>query len=284
MRQARQVRLRTHPPRKNANRPEAASATEGEFPTAGGSFGLDEFVHHFAPHEPMYFVGGSKAPQIKFQLSIRYRILNPEGPLASQYQLLKGFNFAYSQTSLWDWSDPNMPFFYDTSYRPEFFYYLENLPKGTLPEGWQAGVQAGVGHESNGLRDPDHRSLNIVYVRPIFTVSDTNERFVPDAGAEVLRLHRRTQSESGHFKISRLLRHSNGGRPARRLATGGHWANRKQLGQGKRQMDLTYPLTKILQGNVDVLLDAQYFIGYGDTLLTYNKYTQVFRIGLALVR
>ncbi len=49
-------------------------------------------------------------------------------------------------------------------------------------------------------------------------------------------------------------------------------------------MDLTYPLTKLLGGNVDLSLDAQYFIGYGDTILTYNKYTQVWRVGLSLVR
>jgi outer membrane phospholipase A len=274
----------THPATQSARRPEAASAAEGQFPTAGGSFGLDEFIHHFAPHEPMYFIGGPKDPQIKFQLSLRYRIFNPEGPLASQFQLLKGFNFAYSQTSLWDWSNPNMPFFYDTSYRPEFFYYLENLPKGTLPEGWQVGFQGGVGHESNGLRDPDHRSLNIVYLRPIFTISDKSTdlfltlapKFYDYIGE--INLNPDISKYRGYCDIRAVV----GQRDGLQLATigriGSNWD------KGSAQMDLTYPLTKILGGNVDLLLDAQYFVGYGDTLLTYNKYTQVFRVGLAIVR
>ncbi len=120
----------------------------------------------------MYFVGGQKAPQIKFQVSIRYRIINPEGPLAPALPPISGFNVGYSQTSLWDWSDPSNPFFYDTSYRPEAFYYLENVPRNWIPKGWQAGFQGGIGHESNGVRPPNHRSLNILYLRPIFTVSD----------------------------------------------------------------------------------------------------------------
>src|SRR6185437_11239749 len=39
---------------------------------------------------------------------------------------------------------------------------------------WQSGLQFGYGHESNGLHEPDHRSLNIIYIRPIFTISDKN--------------------------------------------------------------------------------------------------------------
>jgi phospholipase A1 len=275
----------THPSAtQNARRPEAASAAEGEFPTAGGSYGLDEFIHHFAPHEPMYIIGGTKAPQVKFQLSIRYRLLNPDGPLASKYQLLKGFNFAYSQTSLWDWSDPNMPFFYDSSYRPEFFYYLENLPKGTLPEGWQAGFQSGYGHESNGQRDPDHRSINILFLRPILTISQKNTdlfltlapKFYDYIGD--LDLNPDIAKYRGYCDIRAVVGQRDGLQLAGIGRIGSNWD------KGSAQMDLTYPLTKILDGNVDLLLDAQYFIGYGETLLTYNKYTQIFRIGLALVR
>src|ERR1700710_1572078 len=56
-----------------ATQPEATSAAAGHFPAGGTTFGLEEFISHFAPHEPMYFVGGTKAPNIKFQLSLRYR-------------------------------------------------------------------------------------------------------------------------------------------------------------------------------------------------------------------
>jgi phospholipase A1 len=267
-----------------ATEPEANSAAKGEFPEPGGDFGLAEFIRHFAPYEPMYFVGGAKAPNVKFQFSIRYRIFNPDAPLATQYPLLKGFNFAYSQTSLWDFSDSNDPFFYDSSYRPEFFYYLENVPGLRLPPSWQAGLQAGIGHESNGQKDPDHRSLNILYLRPILTLSATRGDLVlivaPKAYVYIggLPLNPDMPKYRGYCDLRVVF----GQRDGLELSTIGRLGS--DFNKGSLQFDLTYPLTKLLGGNVDVSLDAQYFIGYGDTLLTYNQYSQIFRIGLALVR
>lgn len=61
-----------------------------------------------------------------------------------------------------------------------------------------------------------------------------------------------------------------------------------RIGQGfekaSGQFDLTYPLTKLLNGNTDLSIDAQYFVGYGDSLLNYNKYSSIFRIGFSIVR
>lgn len=271
-------------PVNTSTQPEATSANQGLFPVIGGTYGLEEFIHHFAPYEPMYFVGGTKAPNIKFQFSVRYRILNPEGPLASNNDWLKGFNFAYSQTSLWDFSNPDQPFFYDSSYRPEFFYYLENVPGLKLPEQWQAGSQFGIGHESNGLRDPNHRSLNIIYIRPIFGISDPSSdlfftlapKFYYYIGG--LNLNPDLPKFRGYCDI----RFAFGQRDGLQLATLGRVGS--DFNKWSGQFDLTYPLTKVLGGNVDLLLDAEYFVGYGDTLLEYNKRSNVFRVGLALVR
>lgn len=267
-----------------ATHPEENSAKNGEFPAIGSTFGLEEFAHHFAPFEPMYFVGGSQAPNVKFQFSIRYRLLNPDGPLATQYPLLKGFNFAYSQTSLWDFTDSSDPFFYDSSYRPEFFYYLENLPGVRLPQSWQAGLLAGIGHESNGQKDPNHRSRNIIYLRPILTLSATRGdlflTIAPKAYVYIGGLP--LNPDMPKFRGYCDLRVVFGQRDGLQLATIGRLGS--DFDKGSLQFDLTCPLTKLLAGNLDVALDAQYFIGYGDTLLTYNRYSQIFRIGLALVR
>ena len=267
-----------------ASTPEASSASQGQFPAIGGTYGLDEFIHHFAPYEPMYFVGGTKAPNIKFQFSVRYRILNPEGPLATQNEWLKGFNVAYSQTSLWDFSNPDQPFFYDSSYRPEFFYYMESLPRLKLPEGWQAGSQFGIGHESNGLHDPDHRSLNTIYIRPTFTVSDPSSDLFLTVAPKFyyyiagLKLNPDMAKFRGYCDMRVVF----GQRDGLQLATIGRVGS--DFNKWSGQFDLTYPLTKILGGNVDVSIDAQYFIGFGDTLLEYNKRSNIFRIGLSLVR
>lgn len=267
-----------------ATQPEAASAAAGNFPAVGGSFGLGEFIQHFAPYEPMYFIGGWRAPQVKFQFSIRYRIITPNGPLATRHPWLGGFNFAYSQTSFWDWSDTNSPFFYDSSYRPEFFYYLQNVPKLNLPPAWQLGAQVGIGHESNGQRPPNHRSLNIAFIRPIFTVSQNPNGFFVTVAPKIyyyigdLGLNPDIKRYRGFADIRFVV----GMRDGLQLATVGRVGDHGD--RGSAQFDLTYPLTKIFNGNTDLCLDAQYFNGYGESLLSYNKRTQVFRVGFSLVR
>ena len=264
--------------------PEATSAAEGYFPAIGGTFGLEEFIQHFAPYEPMYFVGGWQAPNIKFQFSIRYRIFTPEGSWAKAHPWLRGFNFAYSQTSLWDWSHPSMPFFYDSSYRPEFFYYLEHVPGLKLPQGWQLGLQGGIGHESNGDKPPDHRGLNIVYIRPIFTISQGASglffTFAPKIYDYIGSLSDNPDMPEyrGYADLQFIVGHRDGLQLAVRGRVG------SDFNKGSALIDLTYPLTRLTAGNIDLSLDAQYFIGYGDSLLDYNKYSSVLRFGVNLVR
>jgi phospholipase A1 len=266
-----------------AAQPEAASAAAGHFPESGGTFGLGEFINHFAPHEPMYFLGGTQAPNVKFQFSIRYRIFTPTGPLATQYPALKGFNFGYTQTSFWDFSNASSPFFFDTSYKPEFFYYMEHLPYLKLPKAWQLGADLGIGHESNGQKAPNHRSLNIVYLRPIFTMTGDHDLFItlaPKFFGYVgdKSLNPDIADYRGYCDFRIVVGQLDGLQLATIGRVGNHW------NRGSAQFDLTYPLTKILHGNADVSLDAQWFDGYGDSLLTYNHRTSIFRIGLAVVR
>lgn len=267
-----------------ATQPEATSAAEGYFPAIGGTFGLEEFIQHFAPYEPMYFVGGWQAPNIKFQFSIRYRLFTPTGPWATAHPWLRGFNFAYSQTSLWDWSNPNTPFFYDSSYRPEFFYYLEHIPGLHPPPGWQFGLQAGIGHESNGDKPPDHRSLNIIYIRPIFTASQGTHglffTFAPKIYEYIGSLS--LNPDMPYYRGYADLQFTVGQRDGLQLAVLGRIGS--DFNKGSAQIDVTYPLTKPSGGNLDLCLDAQYFVGYGDSLLDYNKYASVLRFGISLVR
>jgi hypothetical protein len=104
-----------------------------------------------APHEPTYFVYGPDAPEAKFQLSLKYRLLTlgRTTSLRRRPTLQAG----YTQRSLWTTSVPSSPF-YDSSYMPDIF--VESLdpirPRSSplLPIGWKVGYR----HESNG-RDGD---------------------------------------------------------------------------------------------------------------------------------
>ncbi len=49
------------------------------------------------------------------------------------------------------------------------------------------------------------------------------------------------------------------------------------------QFDLTYPMMRIFD-SFSVYLQAQYFTGYGDSLLRYNQRSDVVRLGFALYR
>ncbi len=266
-----------------STQPEQASAVTGHFPAIAGTFGLEEFVNHFAPYEPMYFVGSTQAPNIKFQFSLRYRLFTPTGSLATDHPFFRGFNFAYSQTSFWNVSNFDQPFFYDTSYRPEVFYYLESIPGITPNPGDQFGLQGGVGHESNGQVDPNHRSMNIVFLRPIVTVGNDSGWFITFAPKFYdyiggLPLNPDMPKYRGYADLRVVA----GLRDSLQLAAIGRVG--RDGDRGSIQLDLTYPLTKLLNGNMDISLDAQYFNGYGDSLLTYNQRTTIFRFGLALVR
>lgn len=195
---------------------------------------------------------------------------------------MKGFNFAYSQTSFWDTSH-SQPFFYDSSYRPEVFYYLESLPGIKAPKNSQLGFQVGLGHESNGLKDPDHRSLNIVFIWPVITFGTDSDFFVtlsPKIYDYIGGLQ--DNPDLAKFRGYCDLDATIGFRDGLQLSTIGRVG--RDATRGSIQLDLTYPLSQLLRGNADLSINAQYFYGYGDTLLTYNQRSSVFRIGLALVR
>jgi outer membrane phospholipase A len=54
--------------------------------------------------------------------------------------------------------------------------------------------------------------------------------------------------------------------------------------RGALQLDLSYPLMRFLYGNVGLYLYAQYFLGYGESLLRYNERSSALRFGFALFR
>lgn len=268
----------------------AAAETDGkpDESVLGGIFSRPDFdpeeffKAHFFGYEPFYFIAGTEQPNAKFQISFRYQFLNSNGPLARRYPWLKGFNLAYSQTSLWDWSQPSAPFF-DTSYRPEFLYLMQRVDEGRWADWFRLDLQAGFKHESNGKDGLDSRSLNIVYFEP-------SVRFGLEDGLQLTlapRVWAYVGSLSDNPDIAKYR-----GYVSLRSVVG--WAKGWQLSavgrlgadanRGSVQLDLTYPLMKVLFGNSSLYLQAQYFYGYGESLLEYNQLGSSFRVGFALYR
>jgi phospholipase A1 len=255
-------------------------------------YGVTQFLRHFGPYEPMYFVGGAQSPNIKFQLSVKYQIYKPgDGAkhLTTAQKFGQGFNVAYSQTSLWDVSDPSEPFFFDSSYRPELFYEVDHLPKGWLPKDWDFNIQAGLGHESNGQKIPDHRSMNVAFIHPTLRIGqllrdsskDYFVTFTPRFYGYINDISQNPDIEKyrGYCDL-RIVLGEEGGLQLSTIARVGSEFNRASA-----QFDITYPIAGLINDkNIDLCLDLQYFIGYGDTLLTYNQRNSFLRFGFSLYR
>jgi phospholipase A1/A2 len=263
-----------------------ATAPESEAPPQDGdeSDAQKYFKEHMFGYEPFYFIAGTKSPNAKFQISFKYRFFSEQGSLAKQYPALKGLHFAYTQTSLWDWSGPSAPFL-DSSYKPELFYVKEQVDGGRWGEGVRLDLQGGLQHESNGKAGADSRSLNLAYIQPTF---------VGKAGRLRLSLAPRAWVYLGSLDDNPDIAKFRGYVGMRAIA---EWTDDWQLSatgrvgdawnRGSLQLDLSYRLTSMrwLSENLAPLyLYLQYFWGYGETLLRYNDRTSSIRAGFALFR
>ena len=82
----------------------------------------------------------------------------------------------------------------------------------------------------------------------------------------------------GHVELRTILGWQAGLQLSALGRLGDDWDN------GSVQFDLSYPLREVLGGNVDLFLHAQYFNGFGESLLEYDESSSSFRLGVSLVR
>jgi outer membrane phospholipase A len=265
-------------------KPGAAAAADfgGEMPARLAASRLKRYYSdHFSAHEPMYFVFGGDKPAAKFQLSFKYRILNDGGPLATRFPDLKGLHVGYTQRSLWDITSNSSPF-YDSSYMPEFMF--ESLATDTgKHEGFTwLGYQAAVQHESNGRDGQSSRSMNTFYFRPMFVLGDPEgwriifrPKFFVYLGS--LDDNPDIKTYRGYSELRAIVGKSN------RLSVSVTGRVGEKFDKGCVQFDVSYP-TEFLTGNFAMYLLAQYWTGYGESLLHYDQRSSTARIGFSLAR
>jgi phospholipase A1/A2 len=231
-------------------------------------------------YEPVYFiVGGDGGLNAKFQISLRYRLFDGRGQLAERLPWIDDLYLSYSQTSLWDLDDLSKPF-RDSSYRPRLFfsnYDLSRLLDGRL----RLGIEAGAGHESNGKEGEDSRSLNMLYARPVLTFGD------PDGLRAYLAplVHNYISKDENpnihHYRgyVDWLFGiGSKGGLDFSATVRRGTRSN-----YGSVELNASYPLSKLSGGDLTGWLMLQYFGGYGESLLDYDrKLDAQLRLGIAI--
>jgi phospholipase A1/A2 len=267
--------------------PPAPTSGPAEPPTvpvadAQESAATEYFREHFSGYEPLYFIAGPDYPNAKFQISFKYQLFSNTGPLAKAYPAVKGLHIAYTQTSLWDLTSTSKPFV-DTSYKPEVFYGIRRVDGGRWANWLRLDLQAGLQHQSNGKSGDDSRSLNVAYFEPTLILGNEDDfhfSLAPRVWTYLGSLDENPDIKDYYGNVA--VRSTMGwGRNLLLSATGriGDDANR-----GSIQFDLSYPLMRFLYGNFGLYLYAQYFLGYGESLLRYNERTSAVRFGFGLFR
>ena len=237
------------------------------------------FVTAFSPYEPNYLSAGSNGPtNAKFQVSLKFRLFNPD----TQTPFLEKLYLAYSQTSIWAIGSSSKPF-YDSSYRPSVFFLDEDVTQWPFRKWSRLGFQAGLEHESNGKDSAASRSIIIGYVRPTFTLPFANEYFVSISPKIYTYFEKQDNPDIAYYRGYSDVLVKVGKPDGTQLAT----TLRKGTGQDPHsvQLDLSIPLKTAKLGNLGGYLHLQYFEGYGESLLDYNrKVRSQFRIGLMITR
>ena len=239
------------------------------------------FAAALSAYEPVYFsFGAHEDANAKFQLSLKFRLFNRDAGLARRVPALGNLYLGYTQTSLWDMESRSNPF-RDTSYKPRLFYvdtdvwHAENTP-------FRLSAELGLGHESNGRGGDESRSINIAYLRPGLIFGRTGKwqaTFAPMIYSYLEREDNRDiASYRGHVDWSASVGKADSWQLSGMLREGS--------GEGwSLQMDLSYPLRSIALGNLNGYLHFQYFGGWGESLLDYDRRLPAqYRIGLMIVR
>ncbi len=237
------------------------------------------FANAFSPYEPNYFSAGSSGEtNAKFQVSMKFRLFNPE----TQTPFLEKLYLAYSQTSIWAIGSSSAPF-YDSSYRPSVFFLDDEVSQWPFRQWSRLGFQAGYEHESNGKDGAASRSMNIAFVRPTFTLPYADAYFISISPKIYSYLEKSDNPDIAYYRGYSDVLVKVGKTDGVQLAS----TLRKGTGEEPYsvELDLSIPLRTPKLGNLGGYLHLQYFNGYGESLLDYNRKVQSqFRIGLMITR
>mgnify|MGYP001545883216 FL=1 len=238
---------------------------------------FEQMRKHLLPYEPIYFALGLKdGLNARFQFSFKFRLLTP---LGNTSDLIRDLYFGYTQTSLWDLHGESKPF-HDTSYKPTVFYYRDLQ---TLKPGWvdQLELQAGLQHESNGQSVSTSRSLNTFYVTPTATWVKWRTWEFSVAPRIITYLEKGENPDLPNYRgyVEWLLSAQHG----EEFKFTAYLRKGTKGSYGSMELNASWGLQTWLPG-LGGRLQLQYFNGWGESLLDYNKRrVDQLRVGFMLV-
>ncbi len=249
---------------------------------------LDSLFNLYQPYlvnievyEPMYFIVGTDPSKSKFQISLKYRLMNSNSAFALKHPWIRGFYIAYTQTSFWDLSSESAPFD-ETSYKPECFFLSPNIFFST-EKVFRLFIQSGFRHESNGQAAELSRSTNTAYLKPIFIYYNEPHKVGFQFSLKTWGFFNNDDETNpdideyhGFFELGLKF-----GRADLVVIDNTYrWA--KQGGSYK--LDISYPLSKYIARHLDVYFYMQYVYSLSERLIDYHDRSEAFRLGFAIVR
>lgn len=235
-------------------------------------------------HRSNYFITGfTSETQVKFQFSFKYDFW----PSTSHHTVY----FAYTQKSLWDLYEQSSPF-RESNYAPELFYahYHSEIHGEPNPGCGLFSEQLGFEHESNGEASDASRSWNRLFAEVQATCSGE-----PVYGLVGLRLwypFGTAENESitktqGYGELNLGIGFDHEGSHTNGLVTiAVRKGTSRELEKGSLTLDARFrPTYQRLIGKAwkfSPFLWFQWFIGYGETLGTFDSSSSSVRVGIGL--
>lgn len=236
------------------------------------------------PHRPTYILpisytddpdpGGNPLMdqmEMKFQFSFKIPLVldlfgDAGGSLA----------FGYTQRSYWQaFNDEESSPFRETNHEPEIMLgFLNNY---TIPfTGFKNRlIVVGLNHQSNGRSEPQSRSWNRLYLDMIMENEDIYLSFKPwwripesestDNNADI-------DEYMGRFELRGILYDNDERTYGFMIRNNLH----SDENRGALQLDWTFPIAGRLDGYF------QYFNGYGESLIEYDRYQRRYSVGVML--
>lgn len=224
---------------------------------------------NFGMYKDNYFITGvpinkainSQTADAKFQISIRQRLFNRVMPFNTQLLL------TYTQKSFWDIYDDSAPFA-DNNYNPGLLLMRPIIDKNHL----KGMLALSVEHESNGKDKLESRSWNYFTLSGIYFfnvhfyaqakvwygwVGEDNSDLFDYRGYGFLALNYRNKND--RIAASLILN------PINNFSV-------------NTQLEVSYKINK----RANQFLFLQWSQGYGESLLDYNKYTSMVRMGICI--
>lgn len=239
------------------------------------------YLDNISAYQPIYFLVGADPGDSTFQFSFKYRLFDIDSRNSGTIDLMNGFHFAYTQTSFWDLAADSLPF-EDTSYKPELFFVSPKFDDG-LSSNQGLFFQTGIQHESNGQGGDTSRSTNFLYAQPIFISYNPKTTFgfliAPKVWAYVENDDESNQDlpdYRGYFDLELKC----GLAESLVVKSNLRWAKEG----GSIQLDLTFPIHRIIRGISGAYLQVQYVNALAESLINYDKRTEALRIGLSIIR